>query len=60
MSALRYHSVQQIILPKLTTVGEITAANIIPALLTQKPTGHEAVRRKPLKRKGKQKVQKNY
>ena len=39
---LRNHSVKQITLPKQTAVGEITAANIILALLTPKPTGNEA------------------
>ena len=37
---LRNHSVKQITLPKQTAVGEIAAANIIPALLAPKPTGH--------------------
>ena len=37
---LRNHCTKQIILPKWTAVGEITAANVIPALLVPKPTGH--------------------
>ena len=37
---LRNHSVKQITLPKETAVGELAAANIIPALLAPKPTGH--------------------
>ena len=39
---LRNHSAKQITLAKETAVGKITAANIIPALLVQKPTGHGA------------------
>ena len=39
---LRNHSVKQITLLKWTAVGEITAANIILALLAPKPTGHKA------------------
>ena len=35
---LRNHSAKQITLPKQTGVGEITAANVIPALLALKPT----------------------
>ena len=41
---LRNHSTKQITLPKWTAVGEITAANIILALLTPNPTVHEAVK----------------
>ena len=37
---LRNHSAKQITLQKWTSVGEITAANIIPALLAVKPKGH--------------------
>ena len=37
---LRNDSAKQITLQKWTTVGEIAAANIIPALLALKPTGH--------------------
>ena len=37
---LRIHSGKEIALPKQTIVGEITAANIILALLVQKPTEH--------------------
>ena len=39
---LRNHSAKQITLPKQTAVWKIAAANIIPALLAPKPTGHEA------------------
>ena len=37
---LRNHSAKQITLSKWTAVGEVAAANIIPALLALKPTGH--------------------
>ena len=57
---LRNHSARQGILPKQTTVEDIAPTNMIPALLDQKPTGHGRIRRKPLKRKGKRKVKKNY
>ena len=33
---------KQVILPKWTAVGEIAPANIIPALVASKPTGHGA------------------
>ena len=39
---LRNHSAKQITLPKQTAVREITAENIILALLVPKPTEHEA------------------
>ena len=39
---LRNHSTQQIILPKWTAVGEITAANVILALLVPRPTEDES------------------
>ena len=41
---LRNHSTKQITLPKWTAVGEITAANIIPALLAPRPTGDKSGR----------------
>ena len=37
---LRNHSAMQIVLPKQTAVREITAANLILALLALKPIGH--------------------
>ena len=44
---LRNKGVQQVTIPKWTVVGE-TLANIIPALLVPKPTGHGQMKRKPL------------
>ena len=35
---LKYHSTKQINLPKWTSVGEIAAVHVIPALLAPKPT----------------------
>ena len=37
---LRNHSTKKITIPKWTAVGEIAAANIIPALLALKPTAY--------------------
>ena len=45
---LRNHNAKQITLPKETAMGEITAANIIPALLVQSQQGMSQVRVKPL------------
>ena len=56
----RNHSARQVTLPKQTTVGEITPANMIPALLDQNPTGLEEDKREPPQRKRKIKVKKNY
>ena len=39
---LRNHSVKQTTLQRSTAVGEIGATNIIPALLTPKPTEYKA------------------
>ena len=39
---LRNHGAKKITLPKCTAVGEITAANIISALLALNPTGYES------------------
>ena len=48
---LRNHSVKQKTLPKQTAEGEITAANIIPALLLSKPIGHGVGNNKATKEK---------
>ena len=55
---LRNHSAKHIILPKWTAVEEIAAANIIPALLVPKPTGHELGKGKVTAWKGKYESQK--
>ena len=57
---LRYHSMKQVILPKWTAVGEIVAANIIPALLVQKPTGTGSDEKEATVKKRKLKVNKKY
>ena len=57
---LRNHSAKQITLPKWTTVGEIAAANIIPALLAPKQTEHEAGGNEATAEKRKTEVKKNY
>ena len=57
---LKNHSARQITPQKWTAVGEITAANIIPALLVPKPPGYEAGRVKLRQRKGNLKVKMNY
>ena len=57
---LRNHSARQVTLPKQTTMGEITPANMISALLDQKPTGHKGDKKETTQRKGKMKVKKNY
>ena len=57
---LRNHSAKQVILPKQTAVGEITAANIIPALVVPKPTGQETGKVRLLLEKGNMKVKNNY
>ena len=51
--SLRNPSAKQITLPKWTVVGEITAANIILALLVPKPTGHKSGKGKATTRKRK-------
>ena len=55
---LRNHSEKQITFQKWTAVGEITAVNIIPALMVPKPTGHEAVKDESSAGKRKYKSQK--
>ena len=58
---LRNHSAKQITLPKQTAVGEITAANIISALLAPKPIGHESGKGKAITgKKRNMKVKKSY
>ena len=56
---LRNYSVRQVTLPKQTTLGGITLANMIPVLLDQKPTGLEEDKKKTTIKK-KMKVRKNY
>ena len=55
---LRNHSAKQITLPMQTAVGEITAANIILALLVPKPIGHELGKGESTTRKRKYESQK--
>ena len=50
---LRNHSVKQITIPKQTTVGEIAAANVIPALLALKPIENESNRGQATPQQGK-------
>ena len=55
---LRNHSVKQVTLPKWTAVGEITTANMILALLGQKPTGHGTDEMEATAKKGETESQK--
>ena len=57
---LRDHSAKQITLPNGTAVGEITATNMILALLVVKPTWSEPGKGKATTGKGNMKVKKNY
>ena len=55
---LRNHSAKQITLPKLTAVREITATNVIPALLALKPTEDDSHTSKTTTQKRKSESQK--
>ena len=50
---LMNHSARQVTLPKQTTVGEITPANIIPAVLDQKTVGLKEDKRETTTKKNK-------
>ena len=51
---------KQITLPKWAAVGEVAAANIIPALLVLKPTELETCKDKATVEKRKADIKKNY
>ena len=55
---LRNHTAKQITLSRQISVGGIAVANIIPALLPLKPTGHEAGKGEATPGKGKYEIQK--
>ena len=48
---LRNHSARQVTLPRQTTVEEIAPADIVPAPLDQKSTGHGGKRETTIKKK---------